>query len=84
MTICIVATQPIACFLHYCLALHRRQWSLVDNETLRYIHLNTWEAEALQLDRRFGFMSSPHQMVTFLDEETKVCSSLSGDIELAQ
>lgn len=51
---------------------YRRQWSLVDNDTLRYKHLNQWEGDCLALDRQYGFMSSPHQMVTFSDEEAKV------------
>ena len=45
---------------HFC----RRQWSLVDNATLRYQQLNAFDAAMQRLDQRFSVMASPHLLVS--------------------
>ena len=47
---------------HYC----RRQWSLADNDHLRYKHLLAWDAAMQQLEERFCFQQSSHQLVSFI------------------
>ena len=42
----------------------RRQWSLVDNEALRYQQLNAFDAAVQQLDERYSVLSSPHLLVS--------------------
>ena len=45
---------------HYC----RRQWSLVDNEDLRYKHLNAFDATMIQLTKKHKLLASnPAQML---------------------
>ncbi|GLI70892.1 hypothetical protein VaNZ11_015916 [Volvox africanus] len=53
---------------HYC----RRQWSLADTTHLRYKFLQAWDAAMMRLDEHYGFLSSPHQWVTHMDEREQI------------
>lgn len=39
---------------HYC----RRQWNLVDDETLRYKFLNNWDRAMNEVEDKFKFLSN--------------------------
>ncbi|PNW82693.1 hypothetical protein CHLRE_06g289850v5 [Chlamydomonas reinhardtii] len=53
---------------HYC----RRQWSLADTDHLRYKFLQAWDAAMMALDNHYGFLASPHQWVTHMDEPEQI------------
>ena len=50
----------------------RRQWSLVDSEHLRYPQLNAWDAACLAADKKYGYISSPIQWATMMDDQKQV------------
>lgn len=45
---------------HYC----RRQWSLLDNQDLRYGQLGEWDKAMIETDNIFGTLIKQHQYVT--------------------
>jgi 1,4-alpha-glucan branching enzyme len=44
----------------------------VDAEHLRYRFLNAWDAALQSLDAKFGFLASPHQIVSFAGDKEQV------------
>ena len=63
---------------HFC----RRQWSLVDNATLRYQQLNAFDAALQRLDQKYGVMSSPHLLVSHDGSANKEPQQVSGMLGL--
>lgn len=55
----------------------RRQWSLAELEDLRYKFLLEWDKAMNQLDDEYGFLSSPHQWVTHIDQDKQVRAMIS-------
>ncbi|KAG1666835.1 hypothetical protein FOA52_009459 [Chlamydomonas sp. UWO 241] len=49
-----------------------KQWSLADTDHLRYRQLLLWDRAMMKLDDTFGFVPSPHQWVTHMDEKAQV------------
>ncbi len=49
----------------------RRQWHLVDDDTLRYQHLNAFDAAMQQLDAHFHLLSDTEVQLLFIHEEAK-------------
>jgi hypothetical protein len=73
-------TGPVLCCAVLCCAVlcciqkisPRRQWSLADTEYLRYPQLAAWDRAMMELDDKYGFLASPHQWVTTMDQERQV------------
>ena len=63
---------------HFC----RRQWSLVDNATLRYQQLNAFDAALQRLDQKYSVMSSPHLLVSHDGSANKEPQQVSGMLAL--
>ena len=53
---------------HYC----RRQWHLTDDPKLRYSMLGNFDKAMLELDSKYGLLSSGHQYLTLAHEIDKV------------
>ena len=49
----------------------RRQWHLVDDDTLRYQHLNAFDAAMQQLDAQFHLLTDTDVQFLFIHEEAK-------------
>ena len=49
----------------------RRQWSLVDNQDLRYKHLNLWDREVNLLEEKTGWLSADPGYVSTKNEGDK-------------
>ena len=49
----------------------RRQWHLVDDDTLRYQHLNAFDAAMQQLDAQFHLLTDTDVQFIFIHEEAK-------------
>ncbi|KAI7843063.1 hypothetical protein COHA_003235 [Chlorella ohadii] len=58
----------------------RRQWSLVDTDHLRYKFLNAWDAACLAMDDATGFIASPWQWATLIDDEKQVIVAERGPL----
>lgn len=58
----------------------RRQWSLVDTDHMRYCQLNAWDKAMMELDDKYGFVSSDRQWVTHIDNERKVLVAERGPL----
>jgi len=58
----------------------RRQWSLGDSPDLRYQQLGAFDKALMQLDDKFGFLSSPHQWVTHMDEKEQILVAERGPL----
>ncbi len=52
----------------------RRQWSLVDNDLLRYRHLNTFDRAMVELAKRTDLLSAPPARPLNMDEKNQVMS----------
>eukprot|EP00899_Mesostigma_viride_P000843 jgi/Mesvir1/1075/Mv17590-RA.1 len=61
---------------NYC----RRQWHLADESHLRYKFMAEFDRAMCALDERFGFMRSPHQLVSSFHEDDKVIVFERGDL----
>lgn len=53
---------------HYC----RRQWPVVDDELLRYKHLNNFDAAMQHLGDHYGWLSAEQAYVSLKNEDDKV------------
>jgi len=60
-------------------AFARRQWSLVDNEELRYKHLNEFDVELNNLDKEFGLLSETEIECLEVDEKHKLLVVARGN-----
>ncbi|KAI5660912.1 hypothetical protein M9H77_20235 [Catharanthus roseus] len=58
----------------------RRQWYLVDADHLRYKFMNAFDKAMNSLDEKFSFLASPKQIVSCMDDETKVIVFERGDL----
>jgi len=58
----------------------RRQWSLAEQDHLRYHHLGGFDRALMELDDRFQFLASPHQWVTHIDEKEQVLVAERGPL----
>lgn len=58
----------------------RRQYNLVDDKNLRYKFLNDWDRAMQELDKRYGFLSSSHQIISSHDETDKVIIGERGEL----
>ena len=58
----------------------RRQWNLVDADHLRYRHLHAWDAACMGADATYGFISSPIQWATMMDDERQVLVAERGPL----
>ncbi len=61
---------------HYC----RRQWSLVDNEELRYKHLGAFDEAMLRVSREHHLLLRPPARPLKLDENNQVMAFTRGDL----
>ncbi|MBR2127116.1 MAG: alpha amylase C-terminal domain-containing protein [Akkermansia sp.] len=52
----------------------RRQWSLVDNDLLRYRHLNAFDRAMVELAKRTDLLSAPPARPLNMDEKNQVMS----------
>lgn len=59
---------------HYC----RRQWSLADNDSLRYCQLETFDREMIKLLKKGNLIGKKSQLLQ-IHEEDKIISYLKGD-----
>ena len=57
----------------------RRRWDLVDDNLLRYQHLNNWEKEMQKLERKFRWLRKP-QYVTLTHESDKLIAFERGGL----
>jgi 1,4-alpha-glucan branching enzyme len=58
----------------------RRQWDLVDAGHLRYAQLNAWDAACMAADAAHGFIASPLQWATLIDDERQVLVAERGPL----
>jgi 1,4-alpha-glucan branching enzyme len=58
----------------------RRQWDLLDTDHLRYKFMNAFDKAMNLLDEKFSFLSSSKQIVSSMDEDTKVIVFERGDL----
>jgi 1,4-alpha-glucan branching enzyme len=61
----------------------RRQWSLVDNELLRYKHLAAFDRAMLAVDEKFGLLENPYYEQINIDEMQKVLIFRRGHLFFA-
>ena len=60
---------------HYC----RRQWSLVDNEMLKYQYLNRFEQDMVALAKEYHLLEAPDYRL-FIHQDDKVLAYEKGDL----
>lgn len=58
----------------------RRMWTLADSPHLRYKFMNAFDKAMNELEEKFGFLSSDHQIVSSADEHDKVIVFERGDL----
>lgn len=58
----------------------RRQWQLVEDETLRYRHLGAFDRDLMRLAKRFGVPDGDDAFLLHVDEETKVLAWLRAGL----
>lgn len=58
----------------------RRRWDLADASHLRYRSLLDFDAALEKLEEDFGFLSSPHQLVSQADEAKKIIVAERGSL----
>lgn len=58
----------------------RRQWSLADNESLKYGQLGLWDKKMIQLIDEYQVLKSDHAKQIFLDAEKKVLAFERGNL----
>lgn len=56
----------------------RRQWDLADASHLRYKHLLDFDRALQELDETYSFLSSPHQLVSEMNETKKIIVAERG------
>jgi len=61
----------------------RRQWNLVDDETLRYKHLNNFDAAMNHLEEKFKWLSNGPAYVSWKHEDDKVIVFERGGLVFA-
>ena len=58
----------------------RRQWNLADEGHLRYTELLEFDEDCMNLDSTYGFVSSPTQWVTMMDDDRQVLVAERGPL----
>lgn len=61
---------------HYC----RRQWSLADNESLRYSELQRFDNAMIKLEKDYDWLSSSHQYITLNHNSDKMIVFEKGNL----
>ena len=56
----------------------RRQWNLADEGHLRYTELLEFDEDCMELDDKYGFISSPTQWVTMMDDARQILVAERG------
>lgn len=58
----------------------RRQWNLADEGHLRYTELLEFDEDCMKLDGTYGFVSSPTQWVTMMDDRRQILVAERGPL----
>eukprot|EP00127_Corallochytrium_limacisporum_P006304 Clim_evm15s225 gene=Clim_evmTU15s225 len=58
----------------------RRQWNLVDDDTLRYKFLNAWDAAMMHLENKFGWLLTDQAYISLKHESDKVIVFERGNL----
>ncbi|AFL85414.1 1,4-alpha-glucan branching enzyme [Belliella baltica DSM 15883] len=58
----------------------RRQWSLADNESLKYKQLGLWDKAMIKLIDEFKVLSASHAQQIYLDAEKKILAYERADL----
>lgn len=61
---------------HYC----RRQWSLVDNEELRYQHLNAFDTTMIHLAKKHGLLACAPAQMLYVHNSDQVLIAERGNV----
>ena len=61
---------------HYC----RRQWSLVDNNELRYQHLNTFDASMIQTAEQHSILASNPAQLLYVHNDDQILVAERGNL----